>query len=86
MKRCAALSVFTGAGGLDSDFEAADFETRVAVEMDKEAVATLHRNRAWPVINADIHSDLASSEEMLRIAELREGDADIQIGGPPRQA
>jgi DNA (cytosine-5)-methyltransferase 1 len=82
-----AISLFTGAGGLDLGFEAAGFETRVAVELDRDAVATLAHNRrdAWKIIAADIHSDKASSRAILETAELREGDADVLIGGPPCQ-
>ena len=80
-----AISLFTGAGGLDLGFEVGHFETRVAVEMDADAVATIKHNRDWAVIADDIHSDAASSAQILKTAGLREGDADILIGGPPCQ-
>jgi DNA (cytosine-5)-methyltransferase 1 len=86
MKSLNAISLFTGAGGLDLGFEAAGFETRVAVEIDPEAVATLRRNRpSWRVVAQDIHSDAAKSEALLARAGLRTGDADVLIGGPPCQ-
>lgn len=78
-----AISIFTGAGGLDLGFEAAGFETAVAVEMDAEAVATLRANRSWPVIDRDIHS--IPSRELLAKADLGEGESDLLIGGPPCQ-
>lgn len=81
--RKTAISLFTGAGGLDLGFEAAGFDTRVAVEMDPDAVATLNHNRPWNVIPKDIHS--ITSSELLRTASLKEGEADILIGGPPCQ-
>jgi DNA (cytosine-5)-methyltransferase 1 len=77
------ISLFTGAGGLDLGFEAAGCETAVAVEIDPEAVATLRHNRDWPVLDRDIHS--ISSEELLTAASLKEGEADVLIGGPPCQ-
>ncbi|MBX6332143.1 MAG: DNA cytosine methyltransferase [Gemmatimonadaceae bacterium] len=78
--------MYTGAGGLDLGFEAAGFETRVAVEMDVDAVRTLRENRpAWEIIDQDIHSEAASSGEILRRGRLGVGDADILIGGPPCQ-
>lgn len=79
----AVLSLFTGAGGLDLGFEAAGFETRVAVELDPEAVATLQENRAWPVLNQDIHE--ITSRQLLRAGGLRVGEVDVLIGGPPCQ-
>lgn len=77
------ISLFTGAGGLDLGFEAAGFETKVAVEIDPEAVATLRHNRDWPVLNQDIHT--IGSQELLSTASLKEGEADVLIGGPPCQ-
>lgn len=77
------ISLYTGAGGLDLGFEAAGFETAVAVEIDPEAVATLRHNREWPVIDRDIHA--VTSQELLDTASLKPGDADALIGGPPCQ-
>jgi|ERR1700688_2091593 len=78
-----AISLYTGAGGLDLGFEAAGFDTAVAVEIDLEAVTTLRANRSWPVLDRDIHS--IGSAELLERASLSEGDADVLIGGPPCQ-
>jgi DNA (cytosine-5)-methyltransferase 1 len=77
------ISLYTGAGGLDLGFEAAGFETSVAVEIDPEAVATLRHNRSWPVLDRDIHT--VSSKELLKTAKLGVGEADALIGGPPCQ-
>lgn len=78
-----AISLYTGAGGLDLGFEAAGFDTRVAVEIDKDAVATLKHNRDWPILDRDIHG--ITSAELLATARMKEGEADILIGGPPCQ-
>lgn len=78
-----AISLYTGAGGLDLGFEAAGFDTRVAVELDPNAVATLRHNRDWRVLDRDIHS--INSAELLKAGSLKEGEADILIGGPPCQ-
>jgi len=77
------ISLYTGAGGLDLGFEAAGFETAVAVEMDPEAVTTLRENRDWPVIDRDIHT--VTSKEILKTGSLRISEADVLIGGPPCQ-
>lgn len=81
-----AISLYTGAGGLDLGFEAAWFETRVAVEIGSDCVQTLRKNRPqWEVIDQDVHSESAASPQILRLAGLKEGEADILIGGPPCQ-
>ena len=77
------ISLFTGAGGLDLGFEAAGFRVAVAVEMDADCVATIGHNRDWPVIARSIHE--ICSSELLEAACLREGEADVLIGGPPCQ-
>jgi DNA (cytosine-5)-methyltransferase 1 len=78
-----AVSLFTGAGGLDFGFEAAGFETAVALEWDRAACETLRRNRRWPVLEGDIHS--FENRQILDTAGLSVGDADVLIGGPPCQ-
>lgn len=81
--RFTALSLFTGAGGLDLGFEAAGFDCRAAIEIDQECVKTLRANRAWPVIDRSIHE--VESSELLKTAGLEPGEADVLIGGPPCQ-
>jgi DNA (cytosine-5)-methyltransferase 1 len=83
MKKLTAISLYTGAGGLDYGFEAAGFRTAIAVEMDQRCVETLRLNRRWPVICNDINA--VPTEEMLKKAMLRPRGADILIGGPPCQ-
>src|SRR3954467_6700397 len=83
MKRLKAISLFTGAGGLDLGFEAAGFETAATVEMDVRCGETLRANRKWPVIDRDIAK--VTTAELLKIACLAPGEADVLIGGPPCQ-
>lgn len=78
-----AISLFTGVGGLDFGFEAAGFETAVAVEIDAVSCRTLRLNRDWPVIERDIHE--VTSKELMRTGRLKPGQADVLIGGPPCQ-
>lgn len=78
-----AISLFSGVGGLDFGFEAAGFDTRVSLDFDPVACATIRLNRDWPVIEGSI-ADI-SSETILSTAGLSIGEADVLIGGPPCQ-
>jgi DNA (cytosine-5)-methyltransferase 1 len=68
---------------MDYGFEAAGFETSVAVEMDHSCCETLRANRPWPVIEKNIHD--TTSQEILDAGNLRRGNVDLLIGGPPCQ-
>ena len=83
MTKFSAISLFTGAGGLDLGFEAAGFKTAVALEIDARCVVTLRANRRWPVIDRDI-MDVPTSE-LLAEGALKPGEVDVLIGGPPCQ-
>lgn len=77
------ISLFSGIGGLDFGFEAAGFETRVALELDRYSCRTIRLNRDWTVIESDIND--VKSEDVLLAAKLEVGEADMLIGGPPCQ-
>ena len=69
-----AVSVFTGAGGLDIGFEAAGFKTLVAIEKDRDARATIEKNRPeWGLLD---EGDVAriSAEAVLSKAGCDRGD------------
>ncbi len=83
MTRPRIISLFTGAGGLDYGFEAAGFETAVAVEMNHACCETVRRNRSWSVIESDIME--VSSDDILYAAKLKRGEPAVLIGGPPCQ-
>jgi DNA (cytosine-5)-methyltransferase 1 len=79
-----AISLYSGIGGLDFGFEAAGFETRLALEFDKTSCDTMRLNRPrWAVIEDDIHN--VSSKAILDKAGLKVGEADVLFGGPPCQ-
>ena len=78
-----AISLYTGVGGLDFGFESAGFSTAVSVELDATCCRTLRKNRRWSVLEGDIHQ--FSTEAILAAANLKKGQADILIGGPPCQ-
>jgi DNA (cytosine-5)-methyltransferase 1 len=82
-KKLTAISLYTGAGGLDYGFEAAGFRTAVAIEMDEHCIDTIRENRRWPVICADIGG--VQTDDILAKAKLKAGEADVLIGGPPCQ-
>jgi DNA (cytosine-5)-methyltransferase 1 len=83
-----AISVFTGAGGLDLGCERAGFETLAAVESDPIARETLLTNaprwlrRLAPGSLFDDVVDL-DYDSLLHAAELDAGGADLLHGGPP---
>jgi DNA (cytosine-5)-methyltransferase 1 len=83
VSRPKVISLYSGAGGLDYGFEAAGFDTVVAVERDKQCCETLRANRDWPVIERDILA--VPSGEILEAARLKPGEAAMLIGGPPCQ-
>lgn len=80
-----AISLFSGAGGLDLGAEAAGFAVRAAVEHDRDAALTMEKNfreLRSPVIQKDILE--TSTAEILRAAGLRKGQRpDLLLGGPP---
>lgn len=86
-RKPSAISLFTGAGGLDLGFHAAGLTTAVAVEMDRRCCETLSSNKvrgySWEVIEAPVEE--VSSKSLLSAANLAVGEADVLIGGPPCQ-
>src|SRR5262249_21337878 len=80
-----AISLFSGAGGLDLGAEQAGYEVRAAVEWDRDAAATMEKNFTHlvsPVLQKDILS--TPTREIMQAAGLRTGQRpDLLIGGPP---
>ena len=79
-----AISLFSGAMGLDLGIEKAGFNIRVCVEKDKWAASTIRKNTQIPVICKDINE--VSTSEILQAAGLDRHDVTLVIGGPPCQA
>ena len=80
-----AISLFTGAGGLDLGLEAAGFKVRLCVELDLRARETLATNRpSWPLsVPGDIHQVIPKT--ILEHIRLRAGEVTLLSGGPPCQ-
>lgn len=73
-----AISLFSGAGGMDVGFESAGVQVVLANEIVKDAAETYKRNHPNSLmINDDINNILESLDEY--------NDIDIVFGGPPCQ-
>jgi len=81
-----AISLFTGAGGLDLGLDAAGFRPSVCVEVDSLCRETLSANHPnWPQADpSDIHK--ISTDDLFSQAGLKSvGSLDLLSGGPPCQ-
>lgn len=92
----AAISLFSGAGGLDLGIEQAGFRTLAAVEWDHDAADTMEKNAPafFPelveVLRADLyplatgHGSGTTTRDILRAAGLGARERpDLLVGGPP---
>ena len=79
------ISIFSGAMGLDLGLEKAGFNTRIAIDINKSACATIRKNRPeLPLIEGDINR--ITSQEILDKAGLQKGEVTLLAGGSPCQS
>jgi DNA (cytosine-5)-methyltransferase 1 len=80
-----AISLFSGAMGLDTGFEQSGFQIKVTCEMRKEACDTIRLNRPdVPLLEGDIAEYTTGT--ILETAGLQIGEPTVVIGGPPCQS
>ena len=85
VKKKTAISLFSGAGGMDVGFGMAGFDVRLAVEIDPSCCDTLRRNLPnTEVLNASVND--VSPAQLLRLAKVGVGELDCVFGGPPCQS
>ena len=91
-----AISLFSGAGGLDLGIEAAGFSTLAAVEWDEDAADTMEKNAPthFPGLQQVLRADLfplaagartgLTTRDILRAGGLGTRERpDLLVGGPP---
>lgn len=92
----AAISLFSGAGGLDLGIERAGFRTTVAVEWDEDAADSMEKNapRYFPqlreVLRANLYplaagaDDGVTTQDILKAGGLSSRNRpELLVGGPP---
>ncbi len=97
MRKHYAISLFSGAGGLDLGIEAAGFTTKLCTDIDDFSCKTLNLNkekqqqegakgflREASIVQKNIKE--YTTEEILRDAGLKKEEVDLVYGGPPCQA
>ena len=79
-----ALSLFSGAGGLDIGVDRGGFKTCCAVDLDPNCVATLHKNaRSKTVWHVDVR--VLSVRRLADCLDMPPGTLSLLCGGPPCQ-
>jgi DNA (cytosine-5)-methyltransferase 1 len=84
-----AISLFSGAGGMDIGVRDAGFNVLAEIEFDQHCCATLSANAKnldcdTKIIHADIRT--ISPAQLLSELSLKKGELDLLFGGPPCQS
>lgn len=88
-KKPSALSLFSGAGGMDIGISKAGFQILTCIEFDPHAAETLRaavgrERRSTRVIEEDVRQ--VDPKALMNDLGLRAGELDLLCGGPPCQA
>lgn len=82
-----AVSLFSGAGGLDLGLRAAGYDVRLQIDVDKDCCETLRRNRPryWQGKIIEDRIENWPGSKLLKATGLRVGEVSLVAGGPPCQ-
>lgn len=84
-----AISLFSGAGGLDIGVRQAGFDILACVELDKNACETLRYNIADEHLSTSVYEgDIKAFDPNAILSDvgMKPGEVDLLFGGPPCQA
>lgn len=84
-KKFSVVDLFAGAGGLSEGFRMEGFQILIANDFNKEAARTYKLNHP-DVLFLDGPIQEHSNDEFLSTCNLKKGELDVLIGGPPCQA
>jgi len=79
-----AISLFSGAMGLDLGIEKAGFDVIAAVENDKFCIDTIRANRPDIKLYPD-DINLVDPKQILKDLGVKKGEIELVVGGPPCQ-
>ncbi|MCK9220767.1 MAG: DNA cytosine methyltransferase [Bacteroidales bacterium] len=83
-KQPKAISLFAGAGGCSLGFKQAGYNIVYATDFDKSAIETYKKNFPDTLAECKDIKDIDFSQLLVDL-ELKQGEIDILIGGPPCQ-
>lgn len=83
--RLTAIDLFAGAGGLSEGFRQAGFNILAANDFDEYAEATFRLNHPETAFLSGPIQQIAAAD-FLSVANIRKGELDVLLGGPPCQA
>ena len=88
-RQMTAVSLFSGAGGMDVGIMQADFDVLACVEADPHCCETLRaaatrEKRKTLILEDDIRT--VEPENLMQFLGLKAGELDLLCGGPPCQA